>query len=88
MYDTYLHCHAEKFVGHIWTVTPELLRAIHDSMSVQSTHLQAAMAEYQKIQTELSNTVDARSRLGAQLSENELVKKAGVHRLHRIGEGC
>ena len=31
--------------------------------------------EYQKLQTDLSNVVDSRQRLDAQLSENELVKK-------------
>ncbi|KAG6911525.1 hypothetical protein DXG01_011827 [Tephrocybe rancida] len=37
--------------------------------------LQLASAEFQKIQGELSNAVEARQRLDAQLSENELVKK-------------
>ncbi len=37
--------------------------------------LQAASAEYQKLQVDLSNAVEARQRLDAQLSENELVKK-------------
>jgi len=37
--------------------------------------LQAASTEYQKLQVDLSNAVDARQRLDAQLSENELVKK-------------
>ncbi|KAI0820099.1 prefoldin subunit 6 [Trametes gibbosa] len=37
--------------------------------------LQAASAEFQKIQAELSAVVDARQKLDAQLSENELVKK-------------
>lgn len=37
--------------------------------------LQAATNEYQKLQTELSNAVEARQKLDAQLSENELVKK-------------
>lgn len=31
--------------------------------------------EFQKLQNDLSNTVEARQRLDAQLSENELVKK-------------
>lgn len=37
--------------------------------------LQAATAEFQKMQTDLSGVVEARQRLDAQLSENELVKK-------------
>ncbi|KAF5385414.1 hypothetical protein D9757_005384 [Collybiopsis confluens] len=37
--------------------------------------LQAASVDFQKIQTDLSKTVEARQRLDAQLSENELVKK-------------
>ena len=37
--------------------------------------LQAASTEYQKFQVDLSNAVEARQRLDAQLSENELVKK-------------
>ncbi|KAI0698641.1 prefoldin subunit 6, partial [Earliella scabrosa] len=37
--------------------------------------LQAASAEFQKIQTDLTLAVDARQKLDAQLSENELVKK-------------
>jgi chaperonin cofactor prefoldin len=37
--------------------------------------LQAASSEYQKLQVDLSNAVEARQKLDAQLSENELVKK-------------
>jgi len=37
--------------------------------------LQAASSEYQKLQVDLSNAVEARQRLDAQLSENALVKK-------------
>ncbi|KAI0758671.1 prefoldin subunit 6, partial [Fomes fomentarius] len=37
--------------------------------------LQTASAEFQKIQNDLSVAVDARQKLDAQLSENELVKK-------------
>lgn len=37
--------------------------------------LQAASSEYQKLQVDLSDAVEARQRLDAQLSENELVKK-------------
>lgn len=40
--------------------------------------LQIASQEYQKIQSELSGVVEARQKLDAQLSENELVKKASV----------
>ena len=36
--------------------------------------LQAASSEYQKLQVDLSDAVEARQRLDAQLSENELVK--------------
>ena len=44
-------------------------------MSLEA-RLQAASSEYQKLQADLSNVVEARQRLDAQLSENELVKKA------------
>ncbi|KAJ3816060.1 prefoldin subunit 6 [Lentinula aff. lateritia] len=37
--------------------------------------LQAASVNFQKVQGDLSNVVEARQRLDAQLSENELVKK-------------
>ena len=37
--------------------------------------LQAASVEYQKIHNDLTIAVDARQKLDAQLSENELVKK-------------
>ncbi|KAJ4484838.1 prefoldin subunit 6 [Lentinula edodes] len=37
--------------------------------------LQAASVDFQKVQVDLSNVVEARQRLDAQLSENELVKK-------------
>ncbi|KAJ7103647.1 prefoldin subunit 6 [Mycena belliarum] len=43
-------------------------------MSLQA-RLQTASSEYQKLQADLSNAVEARQRLDAQLSENELVKK-------------
>ena len=38
-------------------------------------HFQTASAEFQKLQNDLSVAVDARQKLEAQLSENELVKK-------------
>jgi prefoldin beta subunit len=49
-------------------------------MSVQSiqAQLQAATAEYQKVQADLSKIVEASQRLGAQLQENELVKKVSL----------
>lgn len=37
--------------------------------------LQAASAEFQKIQSDISNVLEIRQRLDAQQSENELVKK-------------
>ncbi|KAI8996217.1 Prefoldin beta-like protein, partial [Trametes punicea] len=37
--------------------------------------LQAASTDFQKIQAELATVVEARQKLEAQLSENELVKK-------------
>ena len=43
-------------------------------MSLEA-RLQAASSDYQKLQANLSNAVEARQRLDAQLSENELVKK-------------
>ena len=45
-------------------------------MSTQTrVQLETATAEYQKIQTDLASVVEARQRLDAQRSENELVKK-------------
>ncbi|KAF8213165.1 Prefoldin beta-like protein [Mycena galopus ATCC 62051] len=45
-------------------------------MSLQlQAKLKTASAEYQKLQADLSNAVEARQRLDAQLSENDLVKK-------------
>jgi len=54
--------------------------------------LEAASSEYQKLQVDLSNAVEARQRLDAQLSENELVKKVrkpkliffGARRCHKF----
>ncbi|KAH9009816.1 prefoldin subunit 6 [Lactarius hengduanensis] len=43
-------------------------------MSLEA-RLQAASSDYQKLQADLSSSVEARQRLDAQLSENELVKK-------------
>jgi len=43
-------------------------------MSSQA-RLQAASSDYQRLQADLSNAVEARQRLDSQLSENELVKK-------------
>lgn len=37
--------------------------------------LQSLSADFQKLQGDLSDAVEARQRLDAQLSENELVKK-------------
>lgn len=42
--------------------------------------LQQASVEYQKLQADLSKAVEARQRLDAQLSENELVKKVPLVR--------
>jgi prefoldin beta subunit len=43
-------------------------------MSLEA-RLQAATSDYQKIQSDLATAVDARQRLGAQLTESEMVKK-------------
>ncbi|KAF8259415.1 prefoldin subunit 6 [Lactarius quietus] len=43
-------------------------------MSLEA-RLQAASSDYQKLQADLANAVEARQRLDAQYSENELVKK-------------
>ncbi|KAJ8702419.1 Prefoldin subunit 6 [Pleurotus ostreatus] len=43
-------------------------------MSLQAK-LQVVTSEFQKLQIDLSNAVEARQRLEAQLSENQLVKK-------------
>ncbi|KAI4526381.1 Prefoldin [Schizophyllum commune] len=40
-----------------------------------AVRLESASTEFQKIQLELQNAVEARQRLDAQLNENELVKK-------------
>jgi hypothetical protein len=45
-------------------------------MSLAGARLQAKSAEYQKLQGDLAVLVDKRTRLDAQLSENEMVKKA------------
>lgn len=50
-------------------------------MSLQ-LRLQTASTDYQKLQADLSNVVEARQRLEAQLSENELVKKVRTCDLH------
>jgi len=44
-------------------------------MEKMQARLQAASAEYQKLQSDLSVVVDSRQRLEAQLQENEMVKK-------------
>jgi chaperonin cofactor prefoldin len=38
--------------------------------------LQEASQDFQKLQVDLSNAIEARQQLDAQLAENELVKKA------------
>ena len=43
-------------------------------MSLQA-RAQAATTEFQRLQSELSEAVEAREKLEAQLNENELVKK-------------
>jgi hypothetical protein len=50
--------------------------------------LQAASSEYQKLQVDLSNAVEARQRLDAQLSENELVKKVREPKLIFFSVRC
>ncbi|KAJ7900221.1 prefoldin subunit 6 [Mycena olivaceomarginata] len=48
-------------------------------MSLQlQAKLKTASAEYQRLQADLSNVVEARQRLDAQLSENDLVKKVAT----------
>jgi prefoldin beta subunit len=44
-------------------------------MSTVQAKLQAASTDFQKLQLDLANAVEARRKLEAQLSENELVKK-------------
>ena len=44
-------------------------------MESLQARLQAASAEYQKLQSDLSVAVDSRHRLDSQLQENEMVKK-------------
>lgn len=45
------------------------------SLAQQQAHLQTLSNQYQKLQADLSEAVEARQRLDAQLGENELVKK-------------
>ena len=54
-------------IGHLLNLT-------YHRMSLDAK-LQQASVEYQKLQADLSKLVEARQRLDAQLSENELVKK-------------
>lgn len=44
-----------------------------------SLRLQTVAAEYQKLQNDLQNAVEARQRLDTQLSENEMVKKVRTY---------
>jgi prefoldin beta subunit len=44
-------------------------------MAPLDARLQVTTSEYQKIETDLSNAVEIRQKLDAQLSENEQVKK-------------
>lgn len=44
-------------------------------MAALQVKLQTASQEFQKLQADYSSTVEARQKLDAQLSENELVKK-------------
>ncbi|KAH9830516.1 prefoldin subunit 6 [Rhodofomes roseus] len=46
------------------------------SLAALQDRLQSASADFQKIQNDMATAVDARQRLEAQQSENELVKKA------------
>ena len=48
-----------------------------------AVRLESASTEFQKIQLELQNAVEARQRLDAQLNENELVKKVRHVPQHR-----
>ncbi|OJT15578.1 Prefoldin subunit 6 [Trametes pubescens] len=50
--------------------------------------LQTESAEFQKIQAELSSVVEARQKLDAQLSENELVKKVRRVRVQDLRSRC
>ena len=50
-------------------------------MASLEERLKAATADYQKLQMDLSNAVEGRQRLDAQLSENEMVKKVSNSRL-------
>ena len=60
------------WIGHYVMAVP--LKVHHRGMSLH-TQLQTLSAEYQKVQKDLSEAIEARQRLDAQLSENELVKK-------------
>ena len=55
-------------------IHPDILSISKQAMSAEA-RLQAASGEYQKLQADLSNAVEARQRLDAQLSETETVKK-------------
>jgi hypothetical protein len=58
--------------AHVYWSSSEILP--YHGMSLEAK-LQQASVEYQKLQADLSKAVEARQRLDAQLSENELVKK-------------
>ena len=64
--------HRPGLISHLWIL-------IYHRMSLEAK-LQQASVEYQKLQADLSKAVEARQRLDAQLSENELVKKVPLVR--------
>jgi chaperonin cofactor prefoldin len=49
-----------------------------------AVQLQNVSQEYQKLQVDYSNAVEARQKLEAQLSENEFVKKVQLIHIHAI----
>ena len=48
------------------------------SLAALQEKFQATSRDFQKLQADLSNAVEARQRLDAQLSENEMVKKVRI----------
>lgn len=74
------HVRLAEYVA-LWGVA-----SVYNTMSLPlPARLQAASSEYQKFQVDLSNAVEARQRLDAQLSENELVKKVREPQLFFFG---
>lgn len=67
-------CQCQWLWSIVLTTTADAERMSKTLVALQD-RLQTASTEFQKIQSDMSSAVDARQRLEAQQSENELVKK-------------